>query len=348
MKKSIAAIIVAALLVLAACSGGETQENTISSNKDFSPDSMVNVSGEEQSLTDVSLFGSEALGMAFIVPDAWYEVPTERINQREDESALYIMYAPAATIEWASALDISSMSNDEITEAALRLESELVPLLRVSALESGEPESGYAARTEVGSALGKSYFIDYNTETPDTLTGEDAEYFAALAGSVGELEKTMMLFPPVTDSFGGSLESFTAEDMDGNEVTESIFADYDITMVNIWTTWCSYCIEEMPYLQELYTQLPENANLITVCGDALTEPDLAREILTDSGAEFTTIAANDEVESVFLNYVTGFPTTVFLDSKGKPVGETITGAPRGDVAAAYLEEIEARLALVGD
>ena len=348
MKKFIAAAIAAALLTLAACSGGETQESTISSNKAFSPDAMVNTAGEEQSLADASLFGSEALGMAFIVPEAWYEVPTERINQREDDSALYIMYAPAATVEWASALDVSGMSDDEITKAAQRLDSELVPLLRVSALESGEPESGYASRTEVGSALGRSYFIDYNTETPDTLTGEDAECFAALAGSVGELEKTMMLFPPVTgSSFGGSLESFTAEDMDGNEVTEAIFAGYDITMVNIWTTWCGYCIEEMPYLQELYAQLPENVNMITVCGDALTEPELAREILADSGAEFTTIAANDEVQSALLNYVAGFPTTVFLDSSGAPVGEAMTGAPRGDVAAAYLEAIEARLALVG-
>ena len=86
MKKFIAAAIAAALLTLAACSGGETQESTISSNKAFSPDAMVNTAGEEQSLADASLFGSEALGMAFIVPEAWYEVPTERINQREDDS----------------------------------------------------------------------------------------------------------------------------------------------------------------------------------------------------------------------------------------------------------------------
>jgi thiol-disulfide isomerase/thioredoxin len=72
---------------------------------------------------------------------------------------------------------------------------------------------------------------------------------------------------------------FTALDMDGNEVTEAIFAPYDVTMVNIWATWCGYCVEEMPFFPELKDKLPENANLITICEDASYEPELTKEIL---------------------------------------------------------------------
>lgn len=37
-----------------------------------------------------------------------------------------------------------------------------------------------------------------------------------------------------------SLGDFSAQDFDGNAVSKDIFADYDLTMVNLWTTTCSY------------------------------------------------------------------------------------------------------------
>ena len=67
------------------------------------------------------------------------------------------------------------------------------------------------------------------------------------------------------------LPSFSTTDMEGNTVTQDIFADYDLTVVNIWTTWCIYCINEMPALAQFKTMLPENVNFITLCEDASTE-----------------------------------------------------------------------------
>ena len=45
------------------------------------------------------------------------------------------------------------------------------------------------------------------------------------------------------------LSSFQTVDLAGNEVTQDIFKEYDVTMVNIWATWCKYCIEEMRALE---------------------------------------------------------------------------------------------------
>ena len=50
--------------------------------------------------------------------------------------------------------------------------------------------------------------------------------------------------------------AFTTEDLDGNEVTESILKDKDVTMINIWGTFCPPCIEEMPELAKLSASLP--------------------------------------------------------------------------------------------
>lgn len=57
--------------------------------------------------------------------------------------------------------------------------------------------------------------------------------------------------PPATEFEPIPLGDFSAQDFDGNAVTKDIFADHDLTMVNLWTTTCGYCIEEMPVLNDL-------------------------------------------------------------------------------------------------
>ena len=123
------------------------------------------------------------------------------------------------------------------------------------------------------------------------------------------------------------LSKFQTIDTDGNTVTEEIFAPYDLTMVNVWATWCGYCIEEMPEFTELKERLPENANIITICTDAHSEPQLTQEILAYANANFQTLILTQEMVDQLVGQVYAFPTTFFLDSEGKVVGEPIVGVP---------------------
>jgi len=137
------------------------------------------------------------------------------------------------------------------------------------------------------------------------------------------------------------LTDFSTTDLDGNTVTQEIFSDYDLTMINVWATWCGYCIEEMPALAELKTRLPENVNLITVCDDAEYEPELVQQILTESGANFQTLKPTQEMISQLLAYAYAFPTTFFVDSEGVLVVQPLSGVPSlEDPAGAYLTVIE--------
>lgn len=150
-------------------------------------------------------------------------------------------------------------------------------------------------------------------------------------------------------SFNGSLSSFTTDNMEGGTVTEEIFSDYDVTMVNIWTTWCGFCIMEMPDLQKLYEQLPENVNLISVCGDALEEKELAGQIIQEYGISFMVLYANDELNDCLMQHVSAFPTTIFVDSAGNVIGDAHLGIPSGDgdAADAYMELINSCLESLG-
>lgn len=148
------------------------------------------------------------------------------------------------------------------------------------------------------------------------------------------------------NSFG----NFTATTLAGDELSNDIFEDYELTMVNIWATWCSPCVKEMPDLQELHTILPDNMNLITICSDADTQLNLANEILADavathnSDTTFDTIIANDEVNANILSRIAAFPTSVFVDSDGNVV-HAVEGAPSGDnIAGIYLGLMEELLA----
>lgn len=175
----------------------------------------------------------------------------------------------------------------------------------------------------------KAEEADSEVPTADTASGEAAE---------GTEEVDL----------GPTLASFTTTDIDGNEVTQDVFADYDLTMVNIWATWCGYCITEMPELSELYGRLPANTNLITICNDASSEMDLAKEILADCNAEFLTLQGSDDITEGIVKYVPGFPSTIFVDSEGNLVGNYQGGLPAtdGQIADAYLAMINDNLKLV--
>ena len=143
------------------------------------------------------------------------------------------------------------------------------------------------------------------------------------------------------------LTNFTTTDMEGNTVTQDIFADYDLTMVNIWATWCGYCVEEMPELAKLKKMLPENVNLITICDDAAYETELTQQILRESGANFQTLKTTDDMYTQLLAYVYAFPTTFFVNSEGIPVVQPLTGVPSMENAAdAYYTIIEQVLKLM--
>lgn len=142
------------------------------------------------------------------------------------------------------------------------------------------------------------------------------------AGSTGE----NALRP---DGLPVQMPAFTTTDLAGNEVTESIFGEKDLTVLNIWGTFCSPCIREMPELGEWAKELPENVQLVGLVVDIEGEDDtvhkeLAGEITDKAGADFTHLLVNMDFAPV-MGQVVGVPTTLFIDGDGKIVGDPIVG-----------------------
>lgn len=125
----------------------------------------------------------------------------------------------------------------------------------------------------------------------------------------------------------GDLGDFETTTLSGGSFASGDFADYQVTMVNVWATTCPYCIEEMPGIELLYRDLPAHTNLVSICADGEANAATARSILEKTGCTFETLVGSPSLKECFLDNVTGVPTTVFVDSSGAIIGYPQVGAP---------------------
>lgn len=121
---------------------------------------------------------------------------------------------------------------------------------------------------------------------------------------------------------------FDTQTLDGEAVTEEIFADADLTMVNIWGTFCGPCISEMPDLGEISREYADRGFQIVGLLSDVEEPgnETALEIVNETGADYTHLVASQDLIENVLQYVSAVPTTVFVDKDGNMVGEVYSGA----------------------
>ena len=142
--------------------------------------------------------------------------------------------------------------------------------------------------------------------------------------------------------------AFDAEDIFGAKVSSEVFEKNKLTVVNVFTTWCGPCIEELPILAKLDRELDDIGFIGIVVdineGDGINEGALrtAKELCNDSDADYPYIVA-DESLTEFCRDIYYVPTTYFVDSNGRIVGDTIVGA---NTAEEWKEVIENKLEML--
>jgi len=146
------------------------------------------------------------------------------------------------------------------------------------------------------------------------------------------------------DAEGAPVEPFVEPDVTGRplpDVTfdllgggEAAFADYRgrPLVVNVWSSTCAPCLEEMPALEEVSV---EHGDHVTFLGLVLLdEPDAAQATVDETGVTYDigldrTGAIAAEIEAV------GLPSTLFVDAEGR-----VTASKTGVMT---LDEIRSRV-----
>lgn len=128
--------------------------------------------------------------------------------------------------------------------------------------------------------------------------------------------------PPSGPRVGESLADFILPDMNGEPVQLAALRG-KVVFINIWTTWCPPCIEEMPTIQRLYEQLrPKGLEVLAINMDALgrqtVEPFLDKRHLTFP------VLLDPESQTERLYRTAGVPESFIVDKAGLLV-EKIVG-----------------------
>ena len=275
----------------------------------------------------------------FLTTFAYYAVPREELKaiseKAEDEYTaedigLVMKMAQNATVVLYTIADSNGRSPSEILDA---LEAENIS-------EDDMIEIGSAEDT-------KFYILEDSAETEKFLADAEPEYaeeYKALHDSLTDILKNAEFSVPdsALAEIVGDVLSFETTDIDGNVVNSSdIFKENKVTMINIWGTWCHFCVEEMEELGELHRRLADKgAAIIGICEDAASKMDECRQILEENNVDYLNLLPFEGWKEALP--VTGFPTTYFVDSEGRILGSPITGKPE-DIAE-YENKIDEYLA----
>lgn len=172
-----------------------------------------------------------------------------------------------------------------------------------------------------------------NQERPEKFSEKDVSETETKDEGAADAEKSAAdMEENQTRSF---FEEFAAEDLDGNPVTQDIFKDYDLTMINLWATFCGPCINEMPDLGELHSTWKEKGvQVVGLCTDTVNldgtyineNLETAKLIVEETGADYLHIVPAGEVAGRLLPQIQVVPTTVFVDKDGKQVTSIVTGS----------------------
>lgn len=135
-----------------------------------------------------------------------------------------------------------------------------------------------------------------------------------------------------------SFPEFLTVDLYGNEVDQTIFGEYKLTMVNVWGTFCGPCIQELPDLAQLNSEMPEETKLVGIVTDVSNESSIetTKAMLIDRNVVYENWLLDQALYDFIVQNVPGVPTTFFVDENGEIVN-TISGARSKED---YLSEIQ--------
>lgn len=134
---------------------------------------------------------------------------------------------------------------------------------------------------------------------------------------------------------GDSLGEFSMQDITGTTYTKEMFQEYELTMINVFTTWCTPCINEIPDLEKLYKEMAgQGVNIVGIVLDAAdgkggTDEEAvekAKLLAERTGVTYPFLIPDAGGMNGRLNGIQAVPETFFVDKNGNLTGETYTGS----------------------
>ena len=306
---------------------------------------------EEYGNSDLDYYAEE-IGVTFHMPEEYGDTKgivdfySRDVTDGEGIFIAQMVYFGLTWDEYDKMFQSDSISDEDAENVAKKIVPIFIVMAAPKEKDGGEiieninamTESNYSADmlTPLREVDGFCFYqytpaLPENYENLDQEFREEYDKLAAFNNDV--LEKADYTRPQTKyEKMMGNQISFTTTDFDGNTVTsEEIFGQHEITMVNVWATWCGWCIGELAELEKINNNLASiDCGIVGFCGDANSPETLAeaKSLLNDNGVTYLNICPFDGWEEIF--DMTGWPTSFFVDRNGKIVTTPISGAKVGE------------------
>lgn len=99
----------------------------------------------------------------------------------------------------------------------------------------------------------------------------------------------------------------------GEKVHMEEFRD-KVVFFNVWATWCAPCIEEMPTIQNLYTEVQERDDVVFLMLSMDQEFEKAMEFKKKNNYDFEIYSLAGPMPAIY--HTTLIPTTFVINSDG--------------------------------
>lgn len=199
--------------------------------------------------------------------------------------------------------------------------------------------TGCTKHTELGTTADGSYtyYLSINEQADATLTE-----------ALSQSEVTLTDMTPLTQGASAfstvrpdttAMGTFETTDVNGDSYDETLFGEHELTLVNLFATWCSPCVNELPELEKIYQNLGEEYDVGVVgfvldtvdanfeqTDDTAQSLELAKVLAEKTGATFPFLIPDKTALNGRLLGIDAVPETFFVDKTGAIVGDTYTGA----------------------
>ena len=121
------------------------------------------------------------------------------------------------------------------------------------------------------------------------------------------------------------LRKLSTKDINGKDFTSKDFEKYDLTMVNVFATWCTACVKEIPDLVEVQNEMKsKGVNIVGVVTDPVDDNGENKEAIEKSKlihektkASYPFLMPDKTNFNGRLNGIQAMPETFFVDSNGE-------------------------------
>ena len=136
-----------------------------------------------------------------------------------------------------------------------------------------------------------------------------------------------------TASVVSDIKDFDTVDMDGKQVTDQFLKEHKLTLVNVMSSTCNPCMEELPVLMKLSEEFKDkdvgfmglNIDMDTKGNPDSESAKVMQKLQKENGGTMKIVFPDNVLLEKVLANVDAMPYTFFVDQDGNVVGNDYLG-----------------------